>query len=212
MLYREMLKNSEQIESYLVKSNGIGIVQLDVNLKIIDFNIGFIRLFKTIEPPTGKHLNFYLELGNRDLPCDVELKIPCSYNTGLNAVNSCYLIKTDNGFLLFCERMLLTESFALEQIGRINNDLVNLQRELIKKNIQLEKLQGELDTRIAELEESLARVKMLEGIIPICMFCKKIRDDKQSWHQLESYISEHSEAQFSHGMCPECFAKQIDQK
>jgi PAS domain S-box-containing protein len=47
-------------------------------------------------------------------------------------------------------------------------------------------------------------LKTLKGIIPICSFCKKIRDDKDSWQQLESYISKHSEALFSHGMCPAC--------
>ena len=54
-------------------------------------------------------------------------------------------------------------------------------------------------------EALLARVKLLEGIIPICQYCKKIRDDAESWHQLEIYITKHSEAMFSHGICPECY-------
>ena len=55
------------------------------------------------------------------------------------------------------------------------------------------------------LQETQARVKHLEGILPICMYCKKIRnDDKASWQQMEQYISEHSEAMFSHSICPEC--------
>jgi hypothetical protein len=57
------------------------------------------------------------------------------------------------------------------------------------------------------LRESQARVKHLEGIIPICMYCKKIQDDKASWQQMEQYISEHSEALFSHSICPECYLK-----
>ncbi len=55
-----------------------------------------------------------------------------------------------------------------------------------------------------ELEEALAEVRKLSGFLPICSFCKKIRDDKGYWQQVERYISEHSEAVFSHGMCPEC--------
>ena len=55
-----------------------------------------------------------------------------------------------------------------------------------------------------ELIEALSRVKTLEGIIPICMHCKKIRDDQKTWNQLEQYISDHSEAMFSHGICPDC--------
>jgi PAS domain S-box-containing protein len=67
--------------------------------------------------------------------------------------------------------------------------------------------QDELADKVEQLEEALSKVKQLEGIIPICMYCKKIRDDKESWQQLESYISQHSEAFFSHGICPECFPK-----
>jgi predicted GNAT family acetyltransferase len=57
-------------------------------------------------------------------------------------------------------------------------------------------------------EVLLARVKRLEGIIPICSYCKKIRDDQNSWQQLEQYLSEHSEALFSHGICPHCMEEQ----
>ena len=57
------------------------------------------------------------------------------------------------------------------------------------------------------LRETEAKVKHLEGIIPICMYCKKIRDDRECWQQLEEYITEHSDAMFSHGMCPDCLGK-----
>jgi len=67
-------------------------------------------------------------------------------------------------------------------------------------------LKNELRSKVAQLEAALAKVKQLEGIIPICTYCKKIRDDKESWQLLETYISDHSEAMFSHGICPECFA------
>jgi len=209
MLKQELQKYSNKIESYLAKSNGVGIVQLDANLNILDCNIGFMRLFNPRKNPAGERLNDYLELDAKDVRCDEELKIPCSRKTGMNAVNNCYLIQTDDGYLLFCERLLLTESFALEQMGKMNDELINLQREAIKKNHQLEILQCELDAQIAALEATLARVKQLEGIIPICTYCKKIRDDQQSWHQLETYISDHSEALFSHGACPDCVAEQV---
>jgi hypothetical protein len=64
-----------------------------------------------------------------------------------------------------------------------------------------------LREKVEQLEEALGKVKLLEGIIPICMYCKKIRDDEESWQQLENYITKHSEALFSHGICPECFEK-----
>lgn len=62
----------------------------------------------------------------------------------------------------------------------------------------------ERESLIHSLEESLLRIKTLKGLIPICCHCKKIRDDKGYWNQLEFYISQHSDAEFSHGICPDC--------
>ena len=72
------------------------------------------------------------------------------------------------------------------------------------------RLQDELMDKVELLEAALAKVKQLEGIIPICMYCKKIRDDKESWHKLEDYITQHSEALFSHGICPSCYEKEVN--
>jgi DNA-binding response OmpR family regulator len=57
---------------------------------------------------------------------------------------------------------------------------------------------------VAELREALAEIKTLKGFIPICASCKKIRDDEGYWNQLEAYISAHTDAVFSHGLCPDC--------
>ncbi|WP_257311025.1 hypothetical protein [Geothrix fuzhouensis] len=68
-------------------------------------------------------------------------------------------------------------------------------------------LEQRVTTRTQELQAALDTIKTLHGIIPICASCKKIRDDMGSWNQLETYISEHTEADFSHGICPECAQK-----
>lgn len=68
-------------------------------------------------------------------------------------------------------------------------------------------LQRVLGERVRELETSLARVKTLQGLLPICSYCKRIRDDRNYWQQVEQYISEHSEVEFSHGICPTCYEK-----
>jgi PAS domain S-box-containing protein len=60
---------------------------------------------------------------------------------------------------------------------------------------------------ITELQEALAKVKTLKGLVPICASCKKIRDDKGYWRMVEDYIREHSDAEFSHGLCPPCAQK-----
>lgn len=68
--------------------------------------------------------------------------------------------------------------------------------------------QEEQNNLIDKLNAAFAKVKLLSGFLPICASCKKIRDDKGYWQQIESYIHDHSEAEFSHGICPDC-AKQI---
>jgi len=85
--------------------------------------------------------------------------------------------------------------------------LVAIFLQLVKSRTNLKEHRDELARRNEELEQALSNVRQLEGIIPICMYCKNIRDDKESWHQLETYISKHSEAMFSHGICPECLER-----
>lgn len=66
---------------------------------------------------------------------------------------------------------------------------------------------SELEEANRKLQEALTKVKTLSGFIPICASCKKIRDDKGYWNQIEAYIQKHSNAEFSHGICPECLKK-----
>ena len=68
----------------------------------------------------------------------------------------------------------------------------------------------ETDKKTNELQDVLKEIKILKGVIPICSYCKKIRDDDGVWNQLEAYIHSHSDAAFSHGACPECYTKQIE--
>ena len=77
----------------------------------------------------------------------------------------------------------------------------------IRYAIERTRTQHEQERLISELREALAEVKKLSGLLPMCASCKKIRDDKGYWNQLEAYISAHSEADFSHGICPECAKK-----
>jgi len=68
-------------------------------------------------------------------------------------------------------------------------------------------LQKALMNRLRELEEALSKVKQLQGLLPICSYCKKIRNDQNYWENVEQYISIHSNAEFSHGICPVCYEK-----
>jgi DNA-binding response OmpR family regulator len=68
-------------------------------------------------------------------------------------------------------------------------------------------LQKALAERVHQLEEAMNSVKTLQGLLPICCYCKKIRDDGNYWHRVESYISGHANVRFSHGICPDCSDK-----
>ena len=83
------------------------------------------------------------------------------------------------------------------------NDL----RIAIEVGLYRAKLETEREALIKELQEAMSKIKTLSGLIPICAWCKKIRDDKGYWQTVEQYIEEHSQAEFTHGMCPECQKK-----
>jgi phosphoserine phosphatase RsbU/P len=80
-------------------------------------------------------------------------------------------------------------------------------RARVRVGARMVELQQTLADRISQLEDAIANVKQLQGILPICSHCKKVRDDQNYWQQVESYISTHTDAEFSHSICPDCFEK-----
>ena len=144
----------------------------------------------------------------------------------LNGFDVCSIIKSDEEFadipIIFLTALdtqdgemrglelggidYLTKPINFELLKlRVRNHLALKERnELVKEQRDL------LERQKEELESLLDRVRRLEGIIPICMYCKKIRDDQNVWNQLEQYISDHSEAKFSHGICPSCIEEQVE--
>ncbi|NOY64701.1 MAG: response regulator, partial [Nitrospirae bacterium] len=98
------------------------------------------------------------------------------------------------------------EAMRLGASDYLVKDEINVQ--LIERSIRYSIIQkeseAEKDRLIEELRQAMQRIKTLSGLIPICASCKKIRDDKGYWKQVEAYIQEHTEAEFSHGICPDC--------
>ncbi len=80
-------------------------------------------------------------------------------------------------------------------------------RARVQVGCRMVELQSALAGRVTELEDALTRVNQLHGLLPICCYCKKIRDDQNYWHRVESYITVHSDVRFSHGICPDCTEK-----
>lgn len=98
--------------------------------------------------------------------------------------------------------LLVTCSPCYDKVGNLIGT-VHVARDISQQKLA----EAEKENLITELQEALSQVKQLSGFLPICASCKKIRDDKGYWNQIESYISQHSEAEFSHGICPDCIKK-----
>ena len=90
---------------------------------------------------------------------------------------------------------------VLDEAGHVSS-VVCISKDISeRKRVELER-----ERLVQELQEALGRVKTLSGLLPICAGCKKIRDDRGYWTQIEAYLQAHSEAEFSHGLCPDCVA------
>ncbi len=112
---------------------------------------------------------------------NIPIPLYCAYHPGENEV------------IIIGEKPMLTNDEIMQKMTTLNTDLVNLTRELQRKN--------------RELEYANSTIKTLRGILPICSFCKGIRDDEGYWKKIEEFMSEETEAQFSHSICPQCMEK-----
>jgi hypothetical protein len=109
-----------------------------------------------------------------------------------------YLIRKDNILTPVEENIIFLFNDKGERIGAVGTIRDITERKCIEE---------EREQLIAELQKALSEVKTLGGLLPICASCKKIRDDQGYWQQIEGYIREHTEAEFSHSICPECAKK-----
>ncbi len=124
-------------------------------------------------------------------------KIPVIFISALGEVND-KIKGLSAGGVDYISKPFQTE----EVLARVKTHLTlkNLQKELEDKNLRLQEANG-------KLKKAMDEIKTLRDILPICSFCKKIRDDDDSWQLIEQYISEHSDTRFSHGLCPDCAKK-----
>ena len=104
------------------------------------------------------------------------------------------------------QEFILVMSLMAMGLAALLSQIRARQQEIAALNAGLEQ---RIKDRTHDLEQALAEVRQLQGLLPICISCKKIRDDDGSWQILEKYISERTEARFSHGICPDCYAAQI---
>ena len=108
------------------------------------------------------------------------------------------------------ETLVIEKNLEIKHRIQIEDELSisneKLERELRERKLAEKALLKEKEN----LKEALSEIKTLKGIIPICSYCKQIRNDKGAWDIMEAYITEHTDAEFSHGVCPDCYKKQME--
>jgi CheY-like chemotaxis protein len=82
-------------------------------------------------------------------------------------------------------------------------------RARVRVGAQILGLQKNLADRVSELEDALTQVKQLQGLLPICSYCKNVRDEKNYWQRIDNYLTEHADVMFSHGICPDCYREVV---
>jgi len=132
---------------------------------------------------------------------------------GLSGVDVCRKLRQqqcDNPSYIILLTSLNSESDIVEGLEAGADDYISKPFDFFELNARIGvgqrviDLQSSLNARVKELEAALGYVKTLQEILPICMYCRKIRDDKQSWQQIEAYLAQQADVKFSHGICEKC--------
>ncbi len=131
-----------------------------------------------------------VQLAGFEIKLESDLKQDIRKNAARQNINMLTLIALISVFIIYLGIVLA------RMISNLNKEIANRMRS--ENLVQQEK---------KKLSEALTKLKVLSGLLPICVSCKKIRDDAGYWNQIENYISEHSNAEFTHGICPECSEK-----
>ena len=198
MLHADLLTSpyADRIAQYLKTTDYLVIFMLDAQLCLVDYNPAFSRMIQHKGPLTGKCILDLLSFESRDnhpFRDQPESKVHrLIFITSDHSSFSldCTIYREPPSWLVLGGHLMLTRDKTLDCMTQMSNELINLTRELHMKN--------------KALVEAQTQVKVLGGLIPICSYCKKIRDDNGYWTQLEKFITENSEALFSHSICPKC--------
>ena len=184
-----------------------------VTRKILEVTLGRLR-FDVIAAVDGNAAWHALEtLKGKDAP---ELVVLDWMMPGLEGIEICRRLRTTPGFELVYIILLTSrdskEDLAYGLAAGANDyiakpfDPVELQSR-VRVGERMVKLQRSLAARVTELEAALAHVSKLQGLLPICSYCKKVRNETNYWEQVDSYLSSHSDLKLTHGICPQCLEK-----
>ncbi len=189
----KVLRESEKKYRTLVENIDVGVTIIDPDLNIIFANNTVGKWFdKSSEEFIGKKC--YQEFEKKSQPCSncpglkvLETGQPCEIESeGVREDGSRFTVR-DKAFPIYGEH------------GKIIGF-----NEIVEDITERKKAEEERENLLTKLQNAISEIKTLRGILPICSFCKKIRDDKGYWNQVEVYVREHTEVDFTHSLCPEC--------
>jgi PAS domain S-box-containing protein len=193
----EALKESELKYRTLIESSTDAILLLDVERNIVTCNQAFLNLFGYQKGEIEGRSIRIIHPSDESFHSFGKTAYPVIARSGF--------FRTEWGFThkdgIIFPAETVTSAIKLPD-GSITGYIA-----IIRDITERKGAEEEREKLIHELQEALANIKTLRGLLPICSHCKKIRDDKGYWNQIESYIRDHSGAEFTHGMCPECMKK-----
>ncbi len=188
---QEALAESEEKYRFLVQQSSDGIFILNPRSgDILEANLQFFSMLGYDQADIEQLSIYDLVVGEREV-IDAHIAQTCDSGTPVSGQRR---YRCKDGAVIDVEITAALVRYRTEEVVMVN---VRDIRERKKAEAEREKL-------IAELQEALRKVKKLRGLLPICASCKKVRDYKGYWNQIEEYISEHADVDFSHGLCPEC--------
>ncbi len=199
MIFSFYCNRKREAQSLLdnVFENTIPICITSNDYEIILANSSYYKLFGVPER-TGDRVKCYEHRPGqvcRTEACPVE-----KISSGSTDLYTCESIKAEPGKPT--RTFIVTATPYRDRVGRPVGIIETFQDITARKE-----LEDERERLISKLNSALSEVKKLSGFLPICAKCKKVRDDKGFWKEVESYVSEHSEAEFSHSICPECASR-----
>jgi PAS domain S-box-containing protein len=197
----EMLRKSEATFSGIISIADDAIISIDESHRIILFNEGAERTFGYSEAEVlGKPLEILIPENFRQ-----------THKAHLQAFAQSPVMARKMGERReILGRRKNSEQFSAEaSISKLELGGEKIFTVVLRDVTERKQAEEERERLVNELQAALAEVKQLRGIIPICSYCKNIRKDENYWEALETYITEHSDAQFSHGICPKCYEEKV---
>jgi hypothetical protein len=187
---------ADLLTGYLASQTKMVIFILDNTGRVVWVNDAFREMISSQVAIEGRNIRELLAPESRELLAGQEARITDNMHLLVSNGNhsshmlTCRVFDRDGHTLVLSEQIMATETAVMQHMTVLNNELSNLSRELHRKNVIL--------------EQAMAEIKVLKGLLPICMHCKKIRDEEGYWSQIETYIMQHSNTEFSHGICDDC--------